>query len=194
MTFIKYLLPFIIYLVSLLKEYVQTDPSVLTNQQSTVHQLMIEPEIGTDFLITNLMQWNPKKRLSIASNLSFIINNLTQKYFNHLKTNYNYFINQKLGVVTSFYAKKSIDTYLLMVGATYTSNTETIDSEDCDKEDTSISSLSPDYGLMYHLKKGLKRCFFTYRKYVPFYKWLAKSALNSNMNNIVLEFDIGVSL
>jgi hypothetical protein len=175
--------------------------SVATNDHSTVRQITIEPAIGihtnfgVDLLITNLVQWNPKKHLSLASHSSFNINNTTQRYFNGIKTDYNYSINQKFGVGTTLYTKKSSHTFLFMVGAKYTTYSKTLDDERFDKVNATISSFSPDYGFMYSLKKGWKKCFFTFRMYVPLYPWPTKGSdafyLDGNMNNIALEFGMG---
>lgn len=184
--------------------FAQKDISAPANKYSTVPQLTIEPGIGihtnfgTDVLVTNLVQWNPRKHLSIASHTSFNINNITQRYFNGIKTDYNYSINQKFGIGTTFYAKKWSHTFLLMAGARYTTYRETLDDERFDKVSTSISTFSPDYGLMYSLKRGWKKYFFTYRMYVPLYPWPIKGSnilyVDGNIDNIALEVGIGVKI
>lgn len=176
----------------------------LTAHQPLVRKLTIEPGVGihtnfgTDFLIANLVQWNPHKRLSVASHTSFNINNLLQRDFNYIKTNYNYSINQKFGVGTTFYSKKSSHTLLLMIGAKYTAFEETLDNPNFDKVSVSISALSPDYGLMYSFKRGWKKYFFTYRMYVPLYPWPTKGSdinyIDSNRNNIALELGVGIKI
>ena len=182
----------------------QQGMQVIKNNPSTVRVLTIEPGIGLhtnfgmDLLFINLVQWNPHKRLSIASHSSFNINNPTQRYFNYIKTNYNYSINQKLGVGTTLYTKKGSHTFLLMAGAKYTTFKETLDSEHFDKVSKSIKAFSPDYGMMYSLKKGRKNCFFSFRMYVPLYPWPTKGSnvlfLDGNMNNISLEFGAGIKI
>lgn len=200
---IKYLM----LLISLLfSDYgiAQKDISVITNEPSTVRQLSIEPGIGihtnfgTDFLLTNLIQWNPRKHLSFASHTSFNINNITQRYFNGIETNYNFSINQKFGVGTTFYSENWSHTFLFMVGAKYTTYRETLDDERFDKIGATISAFSPDYGLMYSLKRGWKKYFFTYRMYVPLYPWPTKGSnilyLDGNMDNVALEVGIGIKI
>lgn len=182
----------------------QNEFSSVFNKPTAVPELTIEPGIGihtnfgTDFLITNLIQWNPMGRLSMASHSSFNINNITQRYFNGIKTNYNYSINQKFGIGTSFYTRRRSHTFLFMFGAKYTTYRETLDDERFDKAGTSIQALSPDYGLMYSQKKVGKKYFFTYRVYVPLYPWPAKGSdilyLESNMENIALEAGIGIRI
>lgn len=182
----------------------QNEFSSVFNKPTAVPELTIEPGIGihtnfgTDFLITNLIQWNPMSRLSMASHSSFNINNITQRYFNGIKTNYNYSINQKFGIGTSFFTRSRSHTFMFMFGAKYTTYRETLDDERFDKAGTSIQALSPDYGLMYSQKKVGKKYFFTYRVYVPLYPWPAKGSdilyLESNMENIALEAGIGIRI
>ncbi len=204
MNFLKYLLLPFILLVSVQGFSQKVAATTDSKHTPVVRPLTIEPGIGihtnfgVDLLLTNLIQWNPDKHLSVASHSSFNINNITQRNFNHIKTNYNYSINQKFGVGTSLYAKRSTHTFLLMVGAKYTSFKETLDSEDFDKTGIAIDALSPDYGLMYSLKRGWKKCFFTFRFYLPLYPWPAKGFdplyLDGNMNNISLELGIGFQI
>ena len=203
MNFFKYLF-LLISLLYCTYGFAQKDNSVATNKHSTVRELTIEPGIGihtnfgTDFLVTNLVQWNPYKRLGIASHTSFNINNITQRSFNGIKTDYNFSINQKFGAGTTLYAKRSSHSFLLMAGVKYTTYRETIDDEDFNKVSTTISALSPDYGLMYSLKSGWKKYFFTFRMYVPLYPWPVKgsdiSYLDGNLNNIALELGFGIKI
>lgn len=203
MNFLKYFF-LLISLFTSAYVFAQKDISVATSEHSKVRQLTIEPGIGihtnfgTDFLVTNLVQWNPLKRFSVASHTSFNINNITQRNFNGIKTDYNFSINQKFGAGITFYSKRSSHTFLLMVGAKYTTFKETLDNEDFDNVSTSISAFSPDYGMMYSLKRGWKKYFFTARMYVPLYPWPVKgsdiSYLDGNLNNIALEFGLGIKL
>lgn len=171
---------------------------------AVVRVLTVEPGVGihtnfgTDLLITNLAQWNPTKRFSLAAHTSFNINNILQRDFNHVKTNYNYSINQKFGAGTTFYSRKSSHTLLLMVGFKYTAFKETLDNPDFDKVSVSINGFSPDYGMMYSYKRGLKKCFFTYRMYIPLYPWPVKGSnidyIDGNRNNIALELGVGIKI
>ena len=184
--------------------FAQKNMSAVKEKHSTVHELTIEPGIGihsnfgTDFLISNLIQWNPQKHISLAAHSSFNINNIFQRNFNGIKTNYNYSINQKFGIGTTFYSKRSSNTFLLMAGVKYTSFQETLTSPDHNKINTPINSISPDYGLMYSLRKGVKKYFFSFRMYVPLYPWPVKdfniSYADGNMNNIALEFGVGIKI
>lgn len=203
MNFLKY---FFLLIALLYCTYglAQKGSPVIANEYSTVRQLTIEPGVGihtnfgTDLLITNLVQWNPVKRLSIASHTSFNINNITQRNFNGITTDYNFSINQKFGAGTTLYAKRSSHTFLLMVGAKYTTYRETIDNEQFNKASTTISAFSPDYGLMYSLKRGWKKYFFSARMYVPLYPWPVKGSdllyIDGNLNNIALELGVGIKI
>jgi len=51
---------------------------------------------------------------------------------------------------------------------------------------------------MYNFKKGSKKYFFSFRMYVPLYPWPVKDsnilAVDGNMNNISLEFGLGIKV
>ncbi len=184
--------------------FAQKDSSKHMDKQYPVRILTIEPGVGihanfgTDLLIANLVQWNPRKKLSLASYTSFNINNISQRNFNHVKTNYNYSINQKFGVGTTFYMRKSANTFLLMIGAKYTTYKETLDNPNLNKVSTSISALSPDYGVMHSFKRGWKKYFFTSRFYLPLSPLLTKGAkieyVQGTFRDIALEFGVGIKI
>jgi hypothetical protein len=201
---LKKYLPVLLSLFAYATGFVQNDKAFATKKYYPVRQLTIEPGIGihtnfgTDFLITNLVQWNPRKHLSLAAHSSFNINNIFQRAFNGIKTNYNYSINQKFGAGTTFYAKRSAHTFLLMMGVKYTAFKETLIDPDNNKISTAVSAVSPDYGLMYNLKKGTKKYFFSFRMYVPLYPWPVKDFnilyADGNLHNIALEFGVGIKI
>jgi hypothetical protein len=193
----------ILLLSSSMASYSQSDSAQATTSAKS-RILTIEPGIGihtnfgTDVLISNLVQWNPYRRLSLAAHSSFNINNVTQRSFNHIETNYNYSLNQKFGIGTSLYARKATHTFLLMVGVKYTSYQETLDNPLFNSVSTSISSMSPDYGFMYSMKRGWKKYFFTCRLYLPLYPWPTKGSnilyTEGNMQNVALEFGLGIKI
>jgi hypothetical protein len=186
------------------KSIAQTKTQSGNEKHSTARLLTIAPGIGihtnfgTDLLITNLVQWNPKKNLTLAAHSSYNINNLLQRNFNGITTNYNYSLNQKFGIGTTLYSKRSSNTFLLMAGVKYTSFKETLVTPDNNKVSAVVNALSPDYGLMYSFTRGVKKFFFSYRMYVPLYPWPAKqfdvSALDGNINNVALEFGAGINI
>lgn len=171
---------------------------------AVLRELTIEPAVGihtnfgTDLLLTNLVQWNPTRRFSLASHTSVNFNNILQRDVNYVKTNYNYSINQKFGAGANLYSKKSSHTILLMIGFKYTAFKETLYNPDLDKVSVSIAGFSPDYGVMYSYKRGLKKCFFTFRTYIPLYPWPVKGSdidyIDGNRDNIALELGVGVRI
>lgn len=199
----KYLTLFIILITSHFG-FAQKDSTASSTNNPLYRQVTVEPGIGVhtnfgvDVLLSTLVQWNLYHRLSIATHSSFNINNATQRNFNHVQTDYNYALNQKIGVGTTLYGKKGSHTWLLMGGIKYTSYRETLQNPDFNKVSTSISAFSPDYGLMYSYKRGGKKYFFTYRVYLLLYPWPVKGSdinyIDGNMNNIALEFGIGMKI
>ena len=152
----------------------------------------------SDLIISNLVQWNIKKRLSIVSYTSYSYNNAMQRDFNYIKTNYNYSLSQKFGVGTSLYTKHSSHTFSFMAGIRYDAFKETLENPDFEKVSASVSSVSPDVGLLYNLKIGKKKYFFSYRMYIPLYPYPFKSSdiwsIDGNMANLSLEFGFGIRL
>ncbi len=201
---LKIYLSLAIFLYAYAHGYSQNALATVDSKHSLVRKLTIEPGVGIhtnfgiDFLISNLVHWNPKKRLSFASYSSFNINNVTQRYFNHIKTDYNYSLNQKFGAGTTVYSKKYSHTFFAMVGIKYTAFQETLENPNFNKVSTSISAFSPDYGMMYSLKRGWKKYFFTARFYLPLSPWLTKGAhienIQGTLRDTALEFGIGIKI
>ena len=85
-----------------------------------------------------------------------------------------------------------------MVGAKYTAYQETLNNPNFESVSSAVSSWSPDYGMMYSWKKGVKKCFFSFRLYLPLYPWPTKGSdinyVDGNLNNIALEFGVGIKL
>jgi hypothetical protein len=175
-----------------------------TIQNYPMHKLTIEPAIGLnpyamgDFLISNVVKWDIKTRLSLVSYTSYTHNQALQRDFNHIRTDYNYSINQKFGVGTSLYSKRSSHTFSLMAGVKYDAFKETLHNPEFETVSASVSSVSPDFGLMYHMQKGLGKWFFSYRMYVPLYPYpfgrADITAITGNLSGITMEFGVGVNL
>lgn len=184
--------------------FAQKDIATGSTQHNVLRQLTVEPGVGihtnfgTDLLISNLVQWNPYKRWSFGAHSSFNINNILLPEISYVKTDYNYSLNQKFGAGMMFNRKKGSHTFMLMGGVKYTAYKETLNNPDFDKVSSSVSSVSPDYGLMYSYKRGWKNIFFTYRIYLPLYPYPFKGTdilyTDGNMNNIALEFGIGMKV
>lgn len=167
-------------------------------------QLTIAPAIGIhtnfgkDLLMSTLVQWNPKKRLALVSHSSLNINNPFKRDFNGIKTNYDYSINQKFGIGTTFYTKKSSSSFLLMAGVKYSAFKESLTTPDKKAVSSVIESTSPDYGFLYSLTRGVRNTFFSFRLYVPLYPWPLKGSdinhIDGNINNIALELGVGIKI
>ena len=191
-------------LLNLMPVFAQTDPVSKSRKNFPLRQLTIEPGIGlnpmpiSDFVLTNVLQWNMNKRFSIVSYTSYAYNNVFLRKFNFIKTDYNYSLNQKFGAGISIYSKHSMHTFSLLAGIKYNSYQETLDNPDIEKVSMSVTSFSPDAGLMYNLKKGRKKYFFSFRMYIPLYPYpIANSdewSLDGNMANVSLEFGLGIRL
>jgi hypothetical protein len=175
-----------------------------STRKYTHRLLTVEPSVGihtnmgTDLLFSAMVQWSPKRKLAFASHSSYNINNITARDVESVHTDYNYSLTQRFGVGTTLYGKRSSHSFFLMGGVNYTAYQETLVNPDLEQVSTSITSLSPDYGLMYSLKKGGKKCFFTFRAYIPLYPWPMKGSdinyVDANMNTISLEFGVGIKL
>lgn len=199
---LKYL--FIAFLFLNLSAFSQNDSAQTTIKSYPLRKLTTEPAIGinpyptSDLLLTNLAQWNIKKRFSVVSYTSYSYNNAFNRNFNYIKNDYNYSISQKFGIGTSLYTRHSSHTLSFVAGIKYNAFKETLDNPDFEKVSASESSTSPDLGLLYNLKIGKKKYFFSYRMYIPMYPYPFKSAyvdaIDGNMANFSLEFGVGVRL
>jgi hypothetical protein len=85
-----------------------------------------------------------------------------------------------------------------MSGVRYVAYKETLENPDFEKVSASVSSVSPDLGLLYNWKIGKKKCFFSYRMYIPMYPYPIISSdmwsLGDNMVNLSFEFGLGIRL
>ncbi|HLP50135.1 MAG TPA: hypothetical protein VK154_04585 [Chitinophagales bacterium] len=166
--------------------------------------LTIEPGVGiqpapmTDLVVSNLIQWNVKKRLSLVSLTSFTFNGPFTRNFNYITTHYNFAIAQKFGIGTSVYTRRSSHTFSLVAGIKYDAYKETLKNPEFEKVTVKRNTISPDFGLMYNGKVGQKKFFFSYRLYVPLYPYPVKSidvsSITGNLSNISLEFGLGIRL
>jgi hypothetical protein len=196
-------LSIILFLVSS-SAFVQSASGEISKKNLTDHKLTIEPGIGMTFyqmpalLVSNLVQLNINKRLSIVSYTSYSYNNVFLRNFNYIKTNYDYSLSQKFGIGTSRYTKHSSHTLSLMAGIKYDSFNETLNNPEFEKVTVSVKSVSPDVGLMYNLKIGKKKYFFSYRMYIPLYPYPFKSSdvltIDGNLANLSMEFGFGIRL
>lgn len=169
-----------------------------------VRKFTIEPAIGLniwsmgDLRISNVLQWNIKKRLSLVSYSSYTYNNSMSRDFNYIRTDYDYTLTQKFGVGTSLYGRHSSHTFALIGGIKYDAIKETLVNPEYEEVTASVHSVSPDFGLMYNWKKGIGKYFFTYRMIIPIYPYPIKSfdinSVDSNLANISMEFGVGIRI
>ena len=191
-------------LLNFISVFSQADSFPKLRKNFPMRQLTIEPGIGlnimpnSDLVLSNLLQRNISKRFSVISYTSYAYNNVFLRKFNFITTDHNYSLNQKFGVGVSIYSKHSMHTFSLLAGIKYDSYQETLNNPDFEKVSMSVTSLSPDAGLMYNLKKGRKKYFFSFRMYIPLYPYpIANSSewsLDGNMANVTLEFGVGIRL
>jgi hypothetical protein len=182
----------------------QKDSSLTANNNYPLRKVTIEPAIGIetsqmfDLVISNVVQWNIKKRLGIVSYTSYSYNEAMDRNFNYIMTDYNYSLTQKFGIGTSLYTKHTSHTFSFMGGIRYDAVKVTLENPELEKASASVSSVSPEVGLMYNLKIGKKKYFFSYRMYIPFYPYPFKSsdfwAIDGNTANLSLEFGLGIRL
>ncbi|MEP7263870.1 MAG: hypothetical protein ABI772_05210 [Bacteroidota bacterium] len=184
----------------------QTDSSTAVNKHYPISKLTFTPGIGlhpdvssfSDLVFSNLVQWNVKKHLSIASHTSYIFNDLSMRNFNYIKTNYNFSLNQKFGIGTTIYREQTSHTFLIMGGIKYDAFSQTLNNPEFEKVTASVKSFSPDYGLLYNLKAGKKKYFFSFSMYLPVFPYPAKgfdiNFIESNLANISLEMGVGIRI
>lgn len=173
-------------------------------QYFPVPKLTIEPGVGihpypvTDIVVSNLIQWNIKKQLSVTSLTSLNFNGPFKRKFNYITTNFHLSVSQKLGIGTSVYTKRSSHTFSLLAGFKYDAYSETMSNPEFERTAVKLNSVSPDFGFMYNGKVGQKKLFFSYRMYVPLYPFPVKgagiSSITGNLSNISLEFGLGIRL
>lgn len=193
-----------IFFLNLSALVAQNDGAAKPNKDYPVQRLITAPAIGlnpwpmSDLVISNLVQWDIKKRLSLVSYTAYSYNNVFLRDFNYIKTNYNYSLSQKVGVGTVLYSKRASHSFSLLGGIKYNSFKETLENPEFEKVSASASSLSPDFGCMYHLQLGKKKYFFSYRMYLPLYPYpvqrLDITAIDGNIANVSLEFGLGIRL
>jgi hypothetical protein len=180
----------------------QSDSAQVLNTNYPLRKLTVEPALGvhpyptSDLVIANLIQWNISKRVCIISHTSFSYNNAFQRISNHISNDYNYSLGQRVGIGTTRYSKRSSHTLSLAGGLKYDAFQETLDYPGLEKVTASVSALSPDFVLIYNLKRGRKKCYFSTRLLVPLYPYPIKTrdtwSIDGNLANVSLEFGIGV--
>lgn len=195
---------FMLSLLSWVPASAQSDTSGPVDDTYPLRRLTLEPAIGinpypsADLLISGLVQWNSSKRLGIVSYTSYAYNNAFQRTLGHVKNDYNYSLSQKFGIGTSRYGKRTAHSLALLAGVKYDAFKETLEDPDLADVTASVKTVSPDVGLMYSLKVGRQKYYFSYRMYIPLYPYPIKTldlwSMDGNLANISLEFGVGVRL
>lgn len=185
-----------------LNSFAQTDS--LASVKKAKYKITVEPGIGIspmpimDMTLSNVVQIRITKRLSAISYTSLKENNLFFRNFNYIKSTNNHTLTKELGIGSSFYTKRSIHTLSLLGGIKYDTYHETLDNPKFEKVDVTIKSWSPEAGMMYNLKLGKKKYFFSYRMYIPLFPYPVKTidntAVDGNLANVSLEFGLGIRL
>ena len=196
-----------LYIGSLLLSFAasaQRDTSSTVDDIYPSRRLTLEPAIGVnpyptaDLLISALVQWHITKRLGIVSFTSYSYNNAFQRTSGHIKNDHNYSLSQKFGIGTSRYTEHAAHALSLLVGVKYDAFQETWDDPDLADVTATVESVSPDIGLLYSLKVGRKKYYFSYRTYIPLYPYPLKTldpwSMDGNLANISMEFGIGIRL
>ncbi len=186
-----------------IQAHAQTD-SVSSTFKFHTTALTIEPAIGIkpypicDAVFSNVVQWDLNKKLSLVSYTSYSYNNALLRDFNYIKTNYNYSLSQKFGIGTSIHKGIVTHTLSAVAGIKYDAFKETLENPDFENVSMSESNASPDLGLIYHLKIGSKKYFFSYRMYLPLSPYpIITSDVNTidgNFANVTLEFGLGIRI
>lgn len=203
MNFSKYIFIFFLFLNSA-SATVPDSSSKTSDKSYPVSKFTIELAIGlkpypiSDVLVSNIAQWNINKRFSVISYTAYTHNNAFLRDFNYIKTDYNYSLTQKFGAGTSLYTNQSSHTFSFLAGVKYDTFKETLDNPEFEKVSSSAKSVSPDFALMYNLKVGKKKYFFSYRMVIPLYPYPFLTtdvySIDGNMANVSLEFGVGVRL
>ncbi len=148
-------------------------------------KLSIEPAIGmrfsaafglVDIQISGLVQYNVTKHISFASHTAFSFDLNTFKAFKNIDPKYSITAFQKFGIGASVYTKKTAHTLFLLGGGKYFMYSGSINNSKLeDNVQSKFNTFSFDKGLMYNLKVGRGKHYFSGRIYAPVFdgKWIA---------------------
>jgi hypothetical protein len=135
-----------------------------------------------DWILSNQTQYNINRKLSLVSHTALTLYASTfRDTKDYLSTAHSFSLTERLGLGTTFYTRGTANGFFLLGGLKYSSVKSTMNHPDFPEETVSYSSLVPEYGLMYNVKVGRKKYFFSGRLYVP-------------LNNLPLELAESVSI
>ena len=161
-------------------------------------KLTLEPAVGTrlstvlgaaDIQVSNLLQYNITNRLSFVAHtgLSF---DIPAQRFSDVKQHYSYTVFQKVGIGSTLYSKRTAHAFFIVGGLKYNAYSGTlINNQFSEHITTKTSSVTSDYGMLYNLKWGKKKYFFSGRLYLPL-----KDGTNGMIENTNVEFGIGLRI
>ena len=197
-------LSLLIVLLNVTSSVAQEVTSSTSSKAFPGRTLTLEPGIGlnpwpmSDLVFSNILQWNISKRLGFVSHSSYAYNNAFLREDNYVKTNYDYSFSQKFGIGMSFYSKHSTHTVSFLAGIRQDAFRHTLVNPDLENVSVAVSVVSPDLGLMYNIKVGKKKYFFSYRMYLPLYPYPFMTsdieAVDRNLANFSMEFGLGIRL
>lgn len=178
--------------------------SVNENRRFQFKDVSIQPGVGMrmnfgkDLILTNLIIAHSHEHISLAAYSSISQNNLFQRNFNYIKTNYDYSVSQSVGVGTTLFWKYTSHSFLFMLGVKYTNFKQTLQNPELEQVASKVSALSPDMGFRYNFTYGIKKWFFHAGLYLPLYPYPFKSAnieaIDGNLKNIALEAGVGIKI
>jgi hypothetical protein len=121
-----------------------------------------------DWLVSNQTQYNVSRRLSFVSYTGLLLYASTfHDIKDCIRTDHAFSVVQRFGVGTTVYFKGTESGFFLMGGYKYSSVKSTMSDPELPEITSRYSSLVPDYGLMYNLKVGRKKYFFSGKFYFP---------------------------
>lgn len=198
------LFPIVILLASTNLIYSQNEIQDNEIKAKPTDQITLQAAIGlhpaplSDIAITGLLMWNVKKHITFGAYSSFSFNDVLVRNFNYIKTNYNFSINQKLGIGTSLYGKRKTHSILLAGGIKYDAFSQTLNNPEFEKVTVAVSALTPDYGILYNFRTHGEKLFFSFNFYLPLYPYPLKGMdinyMDSNLANVSVEMGIGFRL
>lgn len=170
-----------------------------TKATSTYRKLSVEPALGTRFMtiiggmrdvqLTNLVQYNPSKKLNFVAHtmLSF---DLPNTFFKNIHNNYSYTYLQQIGVGTTFYKRKSSNSFFVVGGLKHYAYSGSTDNALLTDQITfKTKGTAPDYGLLYTYKRGVNNVYFSGRIYIPL-----TDGLPGLLESATMELGVGIKI
>jgi len=186
-----------LFIIFLLSQYISVGVSqTIDNSNRLYHgKLTIEPAIGTSLfgndgiVFSTIVQVNTEKKLSFISHTSFAPGLMTF-IREDVEQNYAYSAIQKVGIGASYYSRRMVHSYSLLAGLKYKTYSGTLRNDHIvESITTKTRSITSDYGVMYNLKLGKGKYFFSTRVYIPL-----KDGIYGLGEDSSFEFGMGIHL